>query len=165
MWTVLILKKTLTWVHPKLQEGAPHLGPKRGLLSKTGGGKLVSEETYMLTKQEISLCVCWEVGWGGWCPGGDCKVTGVQENYSAMWLVALHFIVMGSVSRLSLANHSDPGSFLVAHAFLRQDGGRRESFQEVVGHVTSPFDLSRILPVGGGSLLAPYSSPGPPVLK
>ena len=33
MWTVLILKKTLTWVHPKLQEGAPHLGPKRGLLS------------------------------------------------------------------------------------------------------------------------------------
>ena len=77
----------------------------------------------MLTKQEISLCVCVGGGVGGGCPGGDSKVTGVQENYSATCLVVLHFMVMGSVSRLSLANHSYPGSFLVAHAFLRQDGG------------------------------------------
>ena len=41
---------------------------QRGLLSKTGGGKLVSEETYMLTKQEISLCVCVGGGVGGGVP-------------------------------------------------------------------------------------------------
>ena len=34
----------------------------------------------------------------------------------------------------------------------------------MVGHVVSPFDLSRILPVGGG-LLVPCSLAGPPVLK
>ena len=32
------------------------------------------------------------------------------------------------------------------------------------GHVVSPFDLSRALPVGGG-LLVPYSLPGSPVIK
>jgi len=34
----------------------------------------------------------------------------------------------------------------------------------VVGHVVSPFDLSRTLPFGGG-LLVPCSLPGPPVIK
>ena len=34
----------------------------------------------------------------------------------------------------------------------------------MVGHVVSPFDLSRTLPVGGG-LLVPCSLPGPPVIK
>ena len=51
-------------------------------------------------------------------------------------------MVMGSVSGLSLADHCDPGSFLVAHAFLRQDGGQREGFRDMVGYVTSSFDLS-----------------------
>ena len=46
---------------------------------------------------------------------------------------------------------------------LSQDGGRR-GFWEVVGHVGSPCDLSRTLPVGG-ALLVPRSSPGPPVVK
>ena len=32
------------------------------------------------------------------------------------------------------------------------------------GHMVSPFDLSRTLPVGGG-LLVPYSLPGSPVIK
>ena len=32
------------------------------------------------------------------------------------------------------------------------------------GHVGSPFDLSRILPVGAG-LLVPCSLPQPPVIK
>ena len=43
-----------------------------------------------------------------------------------------------------------------------EDSGR------LVGHadwrLLSPFDLSRILPVGGG-LLVPCSLPGPPVVK
>jgi len=49
-------------------------------------------------------------------------------------------MVMGFVSRLSLANHSE--SFLVAHALLSQDGCQQGGFWEVVGHVVSPFDLS-----------------------
>ena len=73
-------------------------------------------------------------------------------------------MVMGLVSRLSLANHSDSESFLVVHALFSQDGCQRGGFWEVVGHVVSPFDLSRILPVGGG-LLVPCSLAGPPVLK
>ena len=59
-------------------------------------------------------------------------------------------MVMGLVSGLSLANHSDSESFLVVHAVLSQDGCQRAGFWEVVGHVVSPFDLSRTLPVGGG---------------
>ena len=45
-----------------------------------------------------------------------------------------------------------------------QDGCQQEGFWEVVGHVVSPFDLSRTLQVGGG-LLVPYSLSGSPVIK
>ena len=41
-------------------------------------------------------------------------------------------MVMGLVSQLSLANHSDSESFLVVHALFRQDGRQREGFWEVV---------------------------------
>ena len=71
---------------------------------------------------------------------------------------------MGLVSRLSLASHSDSESFLVVHALFSQDGCQRGGFWEVVGHVVSPFDLSRTLLVGGG-LLVPCSVPEPPVIK
>ena len=37
----------------------------------------------------------------------------------------------------------------MVHALFSQDGCRREGFQEVVGQVVSPFDLSRTLLVGG----------------
>ncbi|KAJ8795403.1 hypothetical protein J1605_018418 [Eschrichtius robustus] len=37
---------------------------------------------------------------------------------------------MGLVSGLSLANHSDPGSFLVARASLSQDGFQRKGYWE-----------------------------------
>ena len=47
---------------------------------------------------------------------------------------------MGLVSGLTLANHSDSGSFLVVHALLSQDGFQQERFGQVVGHVASPFD-------------------------
>ena len=70
---------------------------------------------------------------------------------------------MGLVSGLSLANYSDSESFLVVHALFSQDGCQR-GFWEVVGHVVSPFDLSRTLPVGGG-LLVPCSLAGPSVVK
>ena len=50
--------------------------------------------------------------------------------------------MMGFVSGLSLANHSNSESFLVVHTLFSQDGHQREGFREVVGHVVSPFDLS-----------------------
>ena len=58
-----------------------------------------------------------------------------------MWLEVLGFMVMGLVSGLSLANHSDSESFLVVHTLFNQDGFQREGFWEVIGHVVSPFDL------------------------
>ena len=73
-------------------------------------------------------------------------------------------MVMGLVSRFSLANHSNSESFLVVHTSLSQDGCWREGFWEVEGHAVSPFDLSQTLPVGGG-LLVPYSLSESPVIK
>ena len=68
------------------------------------------------------------------------KVKGTQ-NCSATWLEVSDFMVMGLVSMLSLANHSDLGSFLVTDTLLRQDGCQGGGFWEVVGHVVSPFTL------------------------
>ena len=62
----------------------------------------------MLTKQEILL---------GRAPRWRAVGKGTQENCSAVWLSALGVMVMGLVSRWSLANHSNSESFLVvAHA-------------------------------------------------
>ena len=49
----------------------------------------------MLTKQGILL--------------GKQEGKGAQENFFATWLAVLGFMVMGLVSGLSLANHSDTG--------------------------------------------------------
>ena len=80
-----------------------------------------------------------------------------------MWLTVLAFAVMGFVSGLSLADHSDSRPFLVVHTLLSQDGCQ-QGFREVVGYVVPPFDLSHTLLVGG-DLLLPCSLPGPPVVK
>ena len=63
------------------------------------------------------------------------------------------FMVMGLVSGLSLVNHSDSGSFLMVYMLHIQDGFQQGGFWEVGRHVVSPFDLSRILLVGGGLLV------------
>ena len=63
----------------------------------------------MLTKQEILLE---RAPW--WRAVGK----GTQENCSATWLAVSGFMVMGLVSGLSLANHSDSESFLVVHALF-----------------------------------------------
>ena len=104
----------------------------------------------MLTKQEILLR-----------KGTQVKSSRVREPRRT---ALPHFMVIGLVSRLSLANHSDSESFLVVHALFSQDGCQREGFWEVVRHVVSSFDLSWILPVGGG-LLVLCSLPGPPAVK
>ena len=92
-------------------------------------------------------------------PGGEQESKGPQENCSASWLPVSGFMVLGLVSGLSLADHSDSESFLVVQALFSQDGRQRGGFWEVVGQVVSPFDLSRTLLVGGG-LLVPCSLPG-----
>ena len=71
----------------------------------------LSMETHVLTSDFA--------GSGTW--GGNQQGKGSQENCSAMWLAVLGFMVMGLVSGLSLANHSDSGSFLMC-ALLSQDG-------------------------------------------
>ena len=110
----------------------------------------------MLTKQEILLG-----------KGTQVESSGVREPRRTALPRGSHshiFRVMALVSGLSLGNHSDSQSFLVVHALFSQDGCQKEGFGKVVGHWVSPFDLSRMLPVGGG-LLVPCSLAGPPVVK
>ena len=59
-----------------------------------------------------------------------------------MWPAVSGFMVMGLVSGLSLASHSDSESFLVVHALFSQDGCQKEGFWELVVQVVSPFDIS-----------------------
>ena len=70
---------------------------------------------------------------------------GTQENCSVTWLPVLGFMVMGLVSGLSLANHSDSESFLVVHALFSQDGCQRGGFWEVVGHVVRLLTFPELL--------------------
>ena len=108
------------------------------------------EETHVLTKQETLL-------------GGDTLVESRRKatwkNFSATWLAVWGFMIIQLVSELSLANHSDSGSFLVAHTLLSQEGWQQEGFREVVGPVGSPFDFFRIFLVGGSSLLVSHPLP------
>ena len=64
-------------------------------------------------------------------PGGEQQSKRTQENCSATLLTVLGFMVMGLVSRLSLANDSASGSFLVVCTWLNQDGFQWEGFCEV----------------------------------
>ena len=67
----------------------------------------------MLTKQEILL------GKGTWLESSR----GREPRRTALRMVSMSgFMVMGLVSRWSLANHSNSESFLVVHASLSQDG-------------------------------------------
>ena len=53
---------------------------------------------------------------GKGCWGGGQEGEGNGENCSATWLTVSGFIVIGLVSGLSPASHSELGSFLGAHA-------------------------------------------------
>ena len=121
-----------------LQEGGPLPGPDTGLLSNTR--KWIVQGDTCADKARDFM--------GKGHPGGEQEGKGIQENCSAT-----SFMVMGLVSRLSLANHPDSESFLVVHTLFSQNGCQREGFWEVVRHVVSPFDLSQTLPVGGGLLV------------
>ena len=94
------------------RKGDPFQGPKPGSCLTLRNE--LSEDIHVPTKQEILL--------GKGPPGGEQECKGTQENCSATWLAVSGFMVMGLVSRLSLANHSNSESFLVVHASLSQDG-------------------------------------------
>ena len=88
----------------------------------------------MLTKQEIFLG-----------KGARVESNRVREpRRTALRMVSMSgFMVMGLVSRWSLANHSNSESFLVVHTlFSQKEGCQKEGFWEVARHVVSPFDLS-----------------------
>ena len=144
-WQATVHRVTKSWTRPKqlsmhpctlisqvflLKEGGPLPGPKSGLLYNTWKW-IVWGDTHADKARDFI---------GKWCPGREQEGKGTQENCSAIWLTVLGFMVMGLVSGLSLANHSDSGSFLVVHALLSQDGFQQERFGEVAGHVASPFD-------------------------
>ena len=52
---------------------------------------------------------------------------GTWEDSSAMWLKVLGFMVVGLVSKLSLANHLDSESFLVAYHSVKMDSSEKDS--------------------------------------
>ena len=87
----------------------------------------------MLTKQETLL--------GKGARAESSRVREPRRTVLPCGLAVSGFMVMGLVSGLTLANHSDSESFLVVHALFRQDGCQREGFCEVVRQVVSfsPF--------------------------
>ena len=81
----------------------------------------LSEESHVLTKQETLL------GRGAWEESSRVR----EPRRTALPSGSVSgFMVMGLVSGLSLANHSDSGSFLVASPSLSQDGFQGEGFWE-----------------------------------
>ena len=117
---------TCTHFHPPkcCRKGNPFQGPKA--VSCLTLRNELSEETQELTKQEILLG-----------RGARAESSRVREPRTTAMLAVSGIMVMGLVSGLSLANHSNSESFLVAHALLSHDGG----FWEMVRHVVSHFDL------------------------
>ena len=86
--------------------------------------------------------MCWQSKrfyWERAPPAGEQLGKGTQKDCPAGWLTASGFMVMGLVSGLSLVNHSDSESFLVAHTLFSQDGCQREGFWEVVRIHLWPF--------------------------
>ena len=73
-------------------------------------GNELSEERSAIQVRDI-------IGKG--CQGGGQEVEGNGENCSATWLTISGIIVIGLDSGLSLASHSEMGSFVGAHASLR----------------------------------------------
>ena len=86
----------------------------------------------MLTKQEIVL------GKSTWVESRRVR----EPRRTALTFGSVSgFMVMGLVSRLPLANHSE--SLLVVHALFSQGGCQREGFWEVDGHVWPFLNYSR----------------------
>ena len=93
------------------RKGDPFQGPKLGSCLTLGNE--LSEETCADKARDFT---------GKGHSGGEQQGKGTQEDSSATWLAVSGSMVMGLVSALSLANHSDSESFLVVHALFSQNG-------------------------------------------
>ena len=85
-----------------------------------------------------------------------------------MWFAVWGFMVMRLVSGFLWPIILTQGpSWWCTHHSAKVGSSEKDS-EGLVGHMDwrllSPFELSRILPVGG-SLLVPHSLPGPPVAR
>ena len=102
------LKLQEQWLTKLLQEVGPPPGTESRLLSNTQKwivrGDTCAEKADFIGKR---------------CLGGEQQGKGTQEDRSATWVAASGFMVMGLVSRLSLANHSDSGCFQGVHAIAQ----------------------------------------------
>ena len=96
------------------RKGDPFEGPKLGSCLTLGNE--LSEETHVLTKQEILL------GKGTWVESSR-----VREPRRTALPHGSVFMVMGLVSGLSLANHSDSESFLVVPCSAKMDAREKDS--------------------------------------
>ena len=104
--TVMTLCNNYLWSCCRKED--PFQGPELGSCLTVRNE--LSEETHVLTKQEILLG-----------KGTRVENSRVREPRRTALTVS-GFMVMGWVSRWYLANHSNSESFLVAHALLSQDG-------------------------------------------
>ena len=101
-------RRVPTRVAIRCRKGDPFQGPKLGSCLTLGNE--LSEETHVLTKQEILL--------GKGTRVESSRVREPRRTALPQWLTVLGFTVMGLVSGWSLANHSNSESFLVVHASL-----------------------------------------------
>ena len=125
-----------------------------------------------LVKNLLAVWETWvpSLGWGNSLVKGETTLSSILAWRSprtpwsmGSWRVR-HDWAPFRFTKLSLANRSDSGSFLVADA-ISHEGFQQDGFWEVgrtYGLEQPLFDLSQILLVGG-SLLVPNSLPGPPV--
>ena len=80
----------------------------------------LSQETHVPTEQETLLEE------GTWAESSRVREPKRTAQPRAAWLAVSGFMVMGLVSGLSLANHSDSESFLVVHALFSQMDAREK---------------------------------------
>ena len=93
--------------HNCCRKGDHFQGPKVGSCLTLGNE--LSEETHVLTKQEILLG-----------RGAQAESSRVREaSRTALPRAVLGFTMVGFISRVFLINHSDSEPFLVVHALLR----------------------------------------------
>ena len=110
------------------RKGDPFQGLKLGSCLTLGNE--LSKETHMLTKQEILLR-----------KGTRVESSRLREPMKTALpcdSAVSGFMVIGLISRLSLANHSNSESFLVVQALFSQDGCQR-GFWELVGTYVVSF--------------------------
>ena len=129
------------------QEGDPFQGSR--LLFNTWKG-IVRGDTRADEERDF-------IGKGGL--GGEQEGKGAQENCSATWLTVSGFMVMGFPGCLWPIIQTQGPSWWHVHCSAKMDNSEKDSGR-LVGHVDwhllAPFDLSRILPVGGDLFCVPY---------